>query len=266
MQRTQIQERRGELKRMVDFTLKKYGQLCQSILDTGYKPMTVCTYLSERPSDEKICILRHDVDRKIINALRMAELEECAGIRSTYYFRYPYTFNPDLILNIASMGHEIGYHYETLAKARGDHRLAVRLFQEELTQFRAIAEIKTICMHGSPLSRYDNRDLWKVYDFREFEIAGEAYLSMAGNGLRYLTDTGRNWAGRHSLRDSMPDVDPAPVETTDDLIRWIGSAGADELYMTVHPERWAASDGEWIINSSKDVMINLGKNILKMVQ
>jgi len=66
---------------------------------------------------------------------------------------------------------------------------------------------------------------------------------MAGGGLRYLTDTGRNWGGRHSLRDTMPGAEPVPVETTDDLIRWIESGEAEGLYLTVHPERWAVSEG-----------------------
>lgn len=47
------------------------------------------------------------------------------------------------------------------------------------------------------------------------------------NGMvhKHLTDTGRNWGGKHSLRDSMPGTEPVPVETTDDLACWIGSAG-----------------------------------------
>ena len=114
-------------------------------------------------------------------------------------------------------------------------------------------------MHGSPLSRYDNRDLWKEYDFTDYGIAGEAYLSMAGKGLCYLTDTGRNWGGKHSVRDAMPGAEVVPVETTDDLVDWIGSAGAESLYLTVHPERWADSRVERITGSIKDHLMNAGK-------
>ncbi|MGV8115811.1 hypothetical protein [Methanothrix soehngenii] len=84
------------------------------------------------------------------------------------------------------------------------------------------------------------------------------------NGMvhKHLTDTGRNWGGKHSLRDSMPGAEPVPVETTDDLARWIGSAGAEELYMTVHPERWAMSEGEWVASYIKDLAMNAGKKVL----
>lgn len=60
----------------------------------------------------------------------------------------------------------------------------------------------------------------------------------------------------------MPGAKSIPVETTDDLARWIESAGAEDLYMTVHPERWAASDGEWAAGYMKDLVVNAGKIVL----
>ena len=249
----------------IDFTMEKYEELCCVLLSSGYNPVTVHQYLTNPPNGKAV-VLRHDIDRKPQNALKMSKLENAIGITATYYFRYPATFIPDVIREIQALGHEVGYHYEVLAKAKGDCEKAIGLFAQELEEFREICDVRTVCMHGSPFSRYDNRDLWKVYDFQEFGIVGEAYLSMAGNGLRYLTDTGRNWGGRHSLRDAMPGAEPVPVETTDDLVRWIESAGAEDLCITVHPERWAASEEEWIISYSKDLVINFGKKILKMVQ
>ena len=142
------------------------------------------------------------------------------------------------------------------------------LFARELEEFRSLCDGKTICMHGSPLSRYDNRDLWKRYDFGDFGIAGEAYLSMAGKGLRYLTDTGRNWGGKHSVRDAMPGAGAVPpsVATTDDRARGTGSARVEGLYLTVHPERWAVSEGEWVIGSLTDLAVNMGKTVLQVMR
>jgi hypothetical protein len=249
-----------------DFTMAKYGELCRVLLGAGYTPVTVYQYLTEPPCGRTV-VLRHDVDRKPENALKMAELEHALGVTSTYYFRHPHTFIPEIIEQVLSLGHEVGYHYEVLAKARGDYEEAIDLFARELEEFRSLCDVRTICMHGSPLSRYDNRDLWKRYDFGEFGIAGEAYLSMAGKDLRYLTDTGRNWGGKHSVRDAMPGAGAVPpsVATTDDLARWIGSAGEEGLYLTVHPERWAMSEGEWAVSYSQDVVSNFGKKVLMMV-
>jgi len=243
--------------------MEKYGELCRALKNVGYTPATVYQFLSgDAPG--KIAILRHDVDRKPENAMRMAELEHSLGICSTYYFRYPHTFRPEIIKPVLALGHEVGYHYEVLAKAKGDYASAITLFSQELDAFKAICDVRTICMHGSPLSPYDNRDLWKKYDFREFGIMGEAYLSMAGKGLRYLTDTGRNWGGKYSVRDAMPGAGgiPPSVATTDDLARWIVSAGAERLYLTVHPERWAVSEGEWATGYMMDLVMNAGKVVL----
>jgi len=249
----------------LDFTMEKYEELCRVLLDAGYTPVTVHQYLTNPPGGKAV-VLRHDIDRKPQNALKMSKIEHILGIAATYYFRYPATFIPDVIREIHALGHEVGYHYEVLAKAKGDCEKAIGLFAFELSAFRSLCDVRTACMHGSPLSRYDNRDLWKVYDFREFGIVGEAYLSMAGNGLRYLTDTGRSWDGKHSLRDAMTGAEPIPVETTDDLASWIGSTGAEALYMTVHPERWAMNEQEWAISYVKDLVMNAGKTVLVVIR
>jgi len=250
---------------MRDFTIEKYGSLCHTLIDAGYTPMTVHQYL-KGDSDGRIVVLRHDVDRRPGNALQMAEFEHTLGFHATYYFRHPYTFIPMTIERISSLGHEIGYHYEVLSKASGDYKKAIALFAQELGEFRNLCDIHTICMHGRPLSRYDNRDLWKKYDFRSFGIEGEAYLSMAERGLRYLTDTGRSWDGRHSVRDIMPSIQAISMETTNDLIDWIRSDCGEELYLTVHPERWAVREGAWATGYVKDLVVNFGKKVLMTVK
>lgn len=244
--------------------MEKYKELCSALQSAGYTLATVHQYLSS-DSLGKISVIRHDVDRKPENAMRMAEFEHALGIHSTYYFRYPHTFRPEIITRINSLSHEIGYHYEVLAKAKGDHASAIALFSHELEAFNAICDVRTICMHGSPLSPYDNRDLWGKYDFRDYGLEGEAYLSMAEDGLRYLTDTGRNWSGKHSLRDAMPGAMPVSLETTDELISWIESA-EENLYLTVHPERWAVSEAERVFGNLKDRLMNLGKISIKNIR
>jgi hypothetical protein len=245
----------------LDFTLKKYGELCNVLLTTGYQPVTVLSALSESEGSVHSVILRHDVDRRIRNALRMAEFEHSLGIHTTYYFRYPFTFVPDVLRAVESMGHEVGYHYEVLSKTKGDHPLAINLFEQELTELRRICDIKTISMHGSPLSRYDNRDLWETHDFREYGLVGDASLSF-GN-LPYLTDTGRDWSGIHSLRDTARlDQNASNLRTTDDLIRWIRGFQRPRMYLSIHPERWAGNEIEWLFRLLIDFGMNAGKKLI----
>jgi hypothetical protein len=253
----------------LDFTLNKYQQLCQVLLEK-YTVHTVSEYLSLKP-EGNIAILRHDVDRKIMNSLAMAEREHDMGIHSSYYFRYPSTFRPDIIKKIRDLGHEIGYHYEVLSKTHGDYEKAIALFQSELEEFRKICPIDTICMHGSPLSKYDNRLLWNAYDYHAYGILGEAFLSFEQKteAIHYLTDTGRTWSGKHSLRDMMrnePGKEPhVSLETTDDLISWLEQERGGKLYLTTHPERWSLHAGEWLIWSCLDFSMNIGKKALRVL-
>ena len=62
----------------------------------------------------------------------MAKREHEMGIRSSYYFRYPFTFRPDIIRKIRDLGHEIGYHYEVLSKTNGDYTKAIALFSDRV--------------------------------------------------------------------------------------------------------------------------------------
>ena len=72
----------------------------------------------------------------------------------------PQSWDETIIREIRDMGHEIGYHYDDLSFCKGDHEKAIRRFEKNLATLREIAPVKTICMEGAPLSKWDNRDLW----------------------------------------------------------------------------------------------------------
>ena len=250
---------------MRDFTLAKYRELCEAILE-GYEPMTVKSYLMQNPSG-RIVIMRHDVDRKPESALRMAELEKEMGIKSTYYFRMKKgVFRKDIIKKIASMGHEIGYHYEVLDKAKGNFEKAIRIFEEELKAFRKIYDVKTICMHGNPLSKWINRDLWSVYDFRNFDIIGEPYISINYKKVLYLTDTGRNWSTKFSVKDVISVNGEKRinmrVKSTDDVIKLIERGCAEQICILVHPERWSNGLNAWLRELLWQNLKNIGKGAI----
>ncbi|MFC2016775.1 hypothetical protein ACFLUF_03570 [Chloroflexota bacterium] len=255
----------------LDFTLSKYRELCQSVLKSQYTVLTVAAYLTSEKLPEKCIILRHDIDRKPFNALRMAEVENKNGIRSTYYFRINNTvFLPDLIKEIAAMGHEIGYHYEALDKAKGDYQRAIRIFEQDLVKLRKVADVKTICMHGNPLTKWDNRDLWKKYDFKNFGLVGEAYLSF--HDIAYFSDTGRNWGGKHSVKDWMPpasqgkNVKDIDAKSTDDIIEVVKKETFESIYLLAHPERWSNSLIAWITDWLVDIGVNMVKRMLGLLK
>jgi hypothetical protein len=107
-------------------------------------------YLKRKEECDLKIILRHDVDRRMDRAVRMAELENELGIRSTYYLRsIPKVFRPDAIRRLHELGHEVGYHYEVMSRADGDAEEAIALFEEDMRRFGEIVPVDTVSMHGS---------------------------------------------------------------------------------------------------------------------
>jgi len=84
------------------------------------------------------------------------------------------------------------------------YQTALQLFEQHLTKLRALVPVETICMHGSPRSKYDNKSLWEHYDYRDYGIIGEPYFDVDFTEVLYLTDTGRRWDGmKVSVRDKI---------------------------------------------------------------
>ena len=249
----------------LDFTFNKYSELCQSALKSGYDIVTISSYIQNENTNANVLVMRHDVEHFPGRALRMAILEQSQGIRSTYYFRRNSFPQPHIIKAIAGMGHEIGYHYESLDEAKGNFELAINLFKLRLEQLRKIAKVETICMHGNPLTKWLNRDLWAKYDFHELGLIGEAYLSL--KDIYYFSDTGRKWDMSRKFKDWLPsgssnqDSNVRNVVTTDDLIKLIQSGRCPRIYLTVHPERWGHNLATWFIDQMNDT----AKNVLKAV-
>ena len=104
---------------MLDFTQKKYTSLLEALIEKEYHIIAFEDYCSCNDYDEsngKYVILRHDVDLKAENSLEIAKIENRLKVRSVYYFRYVKQSNkPEIMKEIASLGHEIGYHYEDMA-------------------------------------------------------------------------------------------------------------------------------------------------------
>lgn len=250
---------------MRDFTMEKYHQLCQSMVENSYRVLTVKDCLTKRHISNAI-ILRHDVDSRPKRALRMAEMENKMNITSTYYFRHvENVFKPEIMTKIHEMGHEIGYHYEVLSKCQGDRKKAIELFKSELQDFQKYCEISTISMHGSLLSKFDNRDIWATYDFKNYDILGEAYLSI-GDKFSYFSDTGWAWNLKNKLRDIIPSKsERIEINRTDELINIIETHRLQIFYILVHPANWADNFYEWSYLWGENKIVNISKKILKLI-
>jgi len=258
--------------KLKDFTLSIYEQLLLMLQNLQYSFLTFEEHCKGKATGQYV-ILRHDIDKLAFNALKMAEIEHSLGIRATYYFRILKQSNrPDIIRKIVGLGHEIGYHYEDLSITKGDQKAAIQHFEKQLQYFRQFYPVKTICMHGSPTSAYDNKDLWKTYDYRDYGIIGEPYFDLFGAGekpavadMYYLTDTGRMWNGeRFSVRDKVNIQNSIlNYRTTFELIDAIQSGKLpDKIMIITHPQRWTDNPAEWLIEYLSQTLKNQIKWLL----
>lgn len=231
----------------MDFIVQKYSLLLEAVKRNGFTTTTFYDFLQEEKQG-KTLILRHDVDRTPANSLKTAQIEHDMGLQACYYFRtHAGIFNEEIIAKIKALGHEIGYHYENLSDSHGDFDLAIKDFSENLEKFRKITEIKTMCMHGSPLSKFNNQELWRKYDFKDFGICGEPYFSLDFNHIGYITDAGRKWNDEKvNFRDKVNTSMHFDISHTDDIISMLDSGKLpNQLMINIHPHNWAFSSAEW---------------------
>jgi hypothetical protein len=297
----------------MDFTITTYNKLLTSLQSQGFSFTTFAQYLlsssnrtksneqrtknnesgttnTEQQTPNKLIILRHDVDDKKLNSLKFAQIQAEKGIKGTYYFRaVPASWDEHIIREISEMSHEVGYHYENMDTCKGDTELAWDDFRRNLEKLIKLVPVTTICMHGSPRSKYDNKDLWKKYDYRTLGILGEPYFDVDFNKVFYLTDTGRRWDGwKVSVRDKMPQQvewikQGLVFHSTNDIIKALSYrtlSGAkmrsmsevemrsmsevelpDKIMMTFHPQRWTDKPLPWL----KELVFQGVKNQVKKV-
>lgn len=292
----------------MDFTLKKYRQLITVLKECGI-PFIGFSDLAKGGCTGFV-VLRHDVDRKPENALNMARAEAEEGIKASYHFRAPGGPLPyDTISAIAGLGHEIAYHYEDLSAVAGRRaagreftdllmvEAAVSRFRSNLADFRGIAPVTVISMHGSPLSAIDNRLLWRYFDYRTEGIVCEPYFDVDVSAVLYLTDTGRSWnsdrsvmrdrgltAGERTVTGNFDDWKVRPVRGslmdmtaeglhfrdtfrirgTDEIIAMaLSRVLPSGVIINTHPQRWSDDISEWF---SELILQNLKNPVKTLVR
>lgn len=247
----------------MDFTIKTYQKLLNTLQWMGYMFQTFEEFVVNG-GHEKTVVMRHDVDRLPGNALKLAELENKMGVKASYYFRVvPQTWKTEIIRQIVSMGHEVAYHYEDLTLSKGVYEQAINHFTEQLSRFREFYPLRTICMHGSPLTKWDNRKLWEKYDYHNYGIIAEPYFDVDYKKVFYITDTGRSWNNTSvSIRDTVSSGFQIKIKSTTHMISLIRAGSMPgKIIINVHPQRWFNPGWGWM----KELMMQNMKNVAKRV-
>ena len=116
-------------------------------------------------------------------------------------------------------------------------------------------------MHGSPLSKWDNRLIWNNIDYRDYGILGEPYFDIDFNKVIYLTDTGRKWnATNENIRDKVNTNFAFDFKSTFDVIDAIEKKELpDNVMINVHPQRWTNNKIFWL----NELVMQKIKNFIK---
>lgn len=232
---------------MRDFTLKTYRILLGSLQKVGYRFQTFEEFMTE-PAQGKAIVMRHDVDELAWNALKLAKVENELGIRATYFFRVVKQSNvPEVIREIVKLGHEVGYHYEDLSTAEGDKVAAIESFKAHLAYFRQYYPVKTVCMHGSSTSKYDNRTLWDDQSLVDFGLVGEPYLTVDFDKVYYLTDTGYAWdGGKYAVRDVVASSFGLSFHSSRQIVDCVEKGAFPEKALILAHTLWTDSLPQWL--------------------
>ncbi len=250
-----------------DFTLVVFEKLLLTFREHGYVLTSYENLIQNKYS--KVVVLKHDVDAKPKNSALTAQIENKIGAVGSYYFRIIKKSNdPDIIEIVKNLGHEIGYHYEDLAQNDGDYEKAIINFRNNLKYFRKYYNVKTICMHGSPMSKWDNRLIWHKYNYRDYEIIGDLSYDFDFSEYAYFTDTGRSWNDkRYSVRDIVSEGMQFKVKSTYEFINLISSNKLpSKIVINFHPQRWNNNYLDWSIELITQKLKNIIKRILLLIR
>lgn len=218
--------------------LSSYLSFLEGLLAADYSLHPIRVYFEEQFA-EPFVFLRHDVDRFPERAVAMAIEESRLGVCSTYYFRCDRRcrFPESSVHRIRALGHEIGFHYESLSRGGGSVGRARELFARELGALREHSDVLTVAPHGAPLSAWSNMELTEELKLEELALLGDA-TGIDFSDILYITDSGGTFGSRHNLRDRVDgrrlDVELGPSR----LVSWMREMGERRAVLSCHPERW----------------------------
>lgn len=124
------------------FDLENYFQILLSAIEMGFSFQTFSDYL-ENPQ-EKVILLRHDVDVSLEFAMQLAKIENHLKISATFFVRLHSDFynlleeeNMHRLSKLAEMGSEVGIHQE-IYKFADDRKTIIELLKIEKSLVEAI--------------------------------------------------------------------------------------------------------------------------------
>lgn len=243
--------------------LREYAALLRTLQSRGYRLLPCRAYFDR--CEPPTVYLRHDVDRLSHRSVRMAGVEAALGANATYYFRCSRAgrFPEAAIQSVMQLDHEIGYHYETFVRSRGDAARAAARFERELAELRRLAGVQTVAAHGSPLSRFSNIGRSRGLELERLGLLGEPGLDFDFERVLYVTDTGGSFGSPHNVRDRVAGRNLPRRATPSNLAELLQPESEPLVLLNTHPERWPATAIGLCQAVVTDTVVNIAKSLVR---
>jgi len=179
------------------FSYDHYREIVESA-KSKYRILSLQDY--KRFAEDRVLLLRHDIDAKVRRATRMAKLEHDLGVKATYFVRvHAELYNPfgfrtyPLLKGIVDMGHEIGLHFENLDFSHITNEDPSSVLRREIGVLETVlgVKIKGIAAHRG-FSGIVNSDFARNIDLSNFRIEYEA--EEITKDCLFVSDSLRRWA------------------------------------------------------------------------
>jgi hypothetical protein len=265
----------------LDFTFAAFDAFCRRIAPLPV--FTLAGYLSTAPAPTPpFVILRADVDYRETRALRLAQIAARCQVRGSFYFRHRVqngdsalakrirrdvlrqapAFNVEIMQSVANLGHEVGYHFETLDTCRGDFDAAEDLFLTNLAHLRAAGvAIRTVAAHGgrpfAPTYRH-NFDIFSHAPdlFQRARLLGETTISVDFARVVYVSDARWRWR-RYDAYQPGATGKPTSLRAITDALPSLDAG----LCINFHPHQWFASPALMLYLRARN---RLGRRVFRL--
>lgn len=211
----------GDFFMNCDFSYDHYRDCLNNALERSYIFYKFCEYENR---GKKNIFMRHDVDHNLKLAIKMAEVEESLGIKSTYFIRtHAVGYNifsiesTKILKDIVSMGHEIGFHYEN-SYSRVTKKDTEKCFKISLAALENCADVKVVSASPHEPSRSKSNKISQNI-IKRAGIKYQAYDDIFVKKMKYISDSSCNW------REGC-------------MHNFINSEKYDELCILTHPFWW----------------------------
>jgi len=174
-----------------NFTLKHYEEICNIIAKSQYK---ICFFNDCSSDYRNILILRHDVDQSLDQSIKIAKIENKYNIKSTFFIwlRSPF-YNifekkySDIIYEIASLGHQIGLHFDESSYIINSEVDFNKFIEKEINLIQTYFNINIFAVSMHRPSK------WILDNNIQLDNYINTYSKIYFKDFKYISDSKRQW-------------------------------------------------------------------------